>query len=379
MRIGIDLRVLASGRRTGIEEYTIGLLDHLLPMGAAHEWVLFYNALRKPPFRFGWDALPGVRLASARLPNRALMLSATYLERPRINTLLGDIDLFFAPHFFPVAVARPARLVVTFHDLSFVRYPEFFSVKKRLWHALSMPRRQAHRADHIITVSESSRRDLVALYGIAPPAISVVHSGIADEFRPMDPDDAMRVHIRRKYRLPERFILYFGTLEPRKNIVGLIRAFERIAPAHADVALVLAGSAGWLSGPIDAAARTSPFRARIHYTGFIPPEEKRYLYSLAECFVYPSFFEGFGFPPLEAMACGIPTITARGSSLPETVGNSALLVDPWRVDELAWAIGEVLSDASLRSQLGARGLARAAGFSWRRAAQSTMQIFESML
>ncbi|MDP3794316.1 MAG: glycosyltransferase family 1 protein [bacterium] len=379
MRIGVDLRVLASGRRTGIEEYTIGLLNELLPLGRQHEWLLFYNASTKPAFSFPWGALSWVRVCARRIPNRPLMLASAYLNAPSVNRFLGPLDLFFAPHFFPIAVRAPTKLVVTFHDLSFVRYPEFLSLKKRWWHALSAPQRQAERADRLITVSASSARDLALLYGIDPAKIAVIHSGVAPDFGPVEATDIRLERIRQKYRLPERFILYLGTIEPRKNIVGLIRAFERLAGQDRETALVIAGAPGWSSRAIYRAWQDSPVRARIHGIGFIPEEEKRYLYNLSRLFVYPSFFEGFGFPVLEAMVCGVPVVASRTSSLPEVVGDAGILVDPRSVGELSWAMHEALTDNALRARLRSAALARAKRFSWRASAQSTMQLFESMV
>lgn len=377
MRIGVDIRVLAAGKRTGIEEYAIGLLEALLPAARQHEWVLFYNAWRKEKLDFSWARLPWVRVVERSLPNRPLMFASAYLSLPKLNRFIGECDTFFSPHFYPAAVLRKTPLITAFHDLGFVHHPEFSSAKKYWWHRLTRPQWQARRSRHIITVSESSKRDLVNIYNIPPEKISVIYSGISSSFRQL-PNDAGEA-VRRKYHLPKRFILYLGTVEPRKNIIGILKAFERLLDTGYDGALVIAGMFGWSYRPILEAWRNSPARERVSFTGFIAPEDKPMLYNCADCFVYPSFFEGFGFPPLEAMACGVPVITARCSSLPEVTGGAALLINPTSTSELHWAMETILGDASLRHRLRSHGLKRAADFSWERAALSTLRVLETVI
>jgi glycosyltransferase involved in cell wall biosynthesis len=184
-------------------------------------------------------------------------------------------------------------------------------------------------------------------------------------------------NVIKKYHLPKNFILYFGTIEPRKNISGLIRAFELLKEKNKDfkkVYLVIAGGKGWLFKNIFAMAARSKFAKHIIFTGFVSPEDKVYLYNLADLFVYPSFFEGFGFPPLEAMACGVPTITSNTSSLPEIAQDAALMVNPYDTDELAWAMEQVLSDVALRKELARRSLAQAKLFSWDKCARETLNF-----
>lgn len=224
-------------------------------------------------------------------------------------------------------------------------------------------RRDARRTNKIIAVSESTKNDLINLYQIKPEKIKVIYSGIGKQFQP--------AKVKNQYGLPEKFILYFGTIEPRKNLIGLIKAFQMIKKKNPDLKLVLAGSKGWLYEDI---FKTAKGDKDIIFTGFIKEEDKPALYNLASVFVYPSFFEGFGFPPLEAMACGTPTIVSNNSSLPEVVGEAALMVDSYNLDELAWLMNEVLNDLKLREELKQRGLAQAKRFSWERTARETMKV-----
>jgi len=372
MTIGIDIRVLARGTRTGVEEYTLNLLKHLLPLEPKVNFKLFNNAYRKANLDYPWLDSKNVQLKDFRIPNRFLFVSARYFNQPKINRLLGGIDVYFNPHFFVAPLSAGCRKVITFHDLSFERCPHFFSWRKRGWQRFLMAaQREANQADQIIAVSQSTKEDLVNLYQIEPEKIKVVYSGIGKQFKLVK--DSQLTSIKKKYHLPNKFILYFGTIEPRKNLIGLIKAFELLRRKE-PIKLVMAGAKGWLYQDIFRAANQSKFAQDIIFTGFVEEADKPYLYNLAELFVYPSFFEGFGFPPLEAMACGRPTVVSDTSSLPEAVGQGALMVNPYRIDELAWAMEAVLTYSNLREQLVEKGIKQAKKFSWSSCARQTLGI-----
>ncbi|MBI3304845.1 glycosyltransferase family 4 protein [Candidatus Parcubacteria bacterium] len=383
MRLGVDLRVLVRGTLTGVEEYTLELLQALLALPDGPAITGFYNAWRRAPVPRELSGHPKLSLRIGSVPNRLFAISSTFLNRPQLDQWLGGAEIVWSPHFLAAAVSPRARRVITFHDLSFERYPEFFPRRRRLWHWSQKPRQQAQAASRLIAVSHSTKADLVNLYRVAPDKVAVVHSGLASHFRPLDPADPQVVSVRKRYELTRPFVLFLGTLEPRKNVSGLIRAFDSLVRSgpetFRDLELVLAGTLGWYAGGIFAAARASPVRRRIRFLGFVPPEHKAALYSAATVFVYPSFFEGFGFPPLEAMACGTPTICSHVASLPEVVGDGALMVDPWRQDELKCAMELVLVDSHRAQELRRRGLAQAKKFSWPRAAAATLRVFEETL
>jgi glycosyltransferase involved in cell wall biosynthesis len=388
MTIGIDLRVLARGTRTGVEEYTINLLSHLLPLEPEINYQLFYNAYQKVKLNYPWLSLSNVQLKDFRIPNRLFFATACYLNQPKIDKLLDGIDVYFNPHFFIAPLSSRCKKVITFHDLSFEHEPRFFSGRKRLWQKFLMnTRREAQRAGKIIAVSQSTKEDLVNLYGIEPEKIKVVYSGVGGQFRPFfrSPTPKLSrswtpklIELKEKYNLPDKFILYFGTIEPRKNIIGLIKAFELLKksykPQTTNYKLVIAGTKGWLYQDIFRTAKESKYNQDIIFTGFVEEADKPVLYNLAQLFVYPSFFEGFGFPSLEAMACGIPTIVSVNSSLPEIVGQAALMVDPTNIDELAWAMETTLTNNNLREQLIKKGLKQAQKFSWQKCAQETLEV-----
>lgn len=372
MKIGLDIRVLARGIRTGVEEYTINLLKHLLKIDPKIEYHLFYNAYQKVKLNYDWLGLNNVYLKEFRIPNRLFFVSSRFFNTPKIDRLLNKVDVYFNPHFFISPLSSQCRKVITFHDLSFEHYPYFFPWRKRAWQKLMNTRQEAQQADRIIAVSQSTKDDLVRLYGIKPSKVKVVYSGVGNQFKPINNQSD---YIKNKYHLPDKFILYFGTIEPRKNLIGLIKAFELLKKKH-DTKLVIAGVKGWLYQDVFKVVNDSKQKKDIFFTGFIEDQDKPYLYNLAELFVYPSFFEGFGFPPLEAMACGVPTITSSNSSLPEIVGQAGIMIDPYNIDELAWAMESVLTNNDLRKGLIKKGIERAKKFSWQKSAQQTLDVLK---
>jgi glycosyltransferase involved in cell wall biosynthesis len=286
-----------------------------------------------------------------------------------------------------------------FYDLSFLRFPKFFSFSKRIWHQFMLPKRQAQKAGIIVAISESTKQDLVSFYKIDPNKIKVIYPGIDNKFRVIS-DKTKLIEIKDKYRLSDDFILYFGTIEPRKNILGLIKAFEEIKKEKfgkildvnwqgfegvvrgqkdkifdfSKLKLVIAGTKGWLCKEVFEQVKNSNLKDDIIFTGFVSEEDKVYLYNLAKVFVYPSFFEGFGLPPLEAMACGVPTVASNKSSLPEVVGNAAIMINPQNLNEISWAKKEILENQELSDYLIRTGLKRAKQFDWDNTAKEILKL-----
>jgi glycosyltransferase involved in cell wall biosynthesis len=239
-----------------------------------------------------------------------------------------------------------------------------------------MTRLSARRAARVIAVSAHTASDVVARLGVPPERVAVVPNAVGEEFRP-EPDARVLAEFRAAKGLPERFVLFVGTLEPRKNVAGLLRAFARVAAAEPEVPLVIAGGKGWLYDEIFALHKQLGLGDRVRFTGYAAAEELPRLYAAATVFVYPSFYEGFGLPPLEAMACGTPVVASNASSLPEVVGEAGLTVDPRDEGALAAALLLLLRDPDRRAALRAAGLARAAGFSWARTVRETRAVYES--
>lgn len=380
MTIGIDLRPLNTGEKSGVEEYTGNLLAHLFFLDKKNQYKLFLSSFKKP--RLNFEKLrnfPNIEIKYLPYPNKLLNLGFVLLKYPSLDQLLEGVDIFFSPNIIFTHLSSGVKQIITFHDLSFERHPEFFSLKRRIWHRLVFPASQAQKAQRIIAVSESTRNDLVQLYHLEPKKIKVIPSGLLKIFKPRAKNSPLVLKVKKKYNLPDQFILYLGTLEPRKNLAGLILAFNQFKKRERrDYKLVIAGKPGWLCHDVYKLARRSFYSRDIILTGFIDSLDKPYIYNLAEFFVYPSFYEGFGFPPLEAMASGIPVITSNITSLPEVAGDSALLVDPYNINEISVALGELASDPALRNSLREKGIRRAKKFSWLKTARETLNLFEEV-
>ncbi|MDP3057381.1 MAG: glycosyltransferase family 1 protein [bacterium] len=397
MIIGIDLRAIGQGKYSGVEEYALNLLNALFSIDHKNKYLLFSSgqSISNRYLDFSQKAKKNnsnIDLCRSSIPNRILNASFKVFSWPKIDKLMNGADIVFEPNI-NLLPSFKAKKVVTFHDLSFEKYSNFFSPKQIFWHNFVNPKKIAREADFIIAVSESTKNDLREIYGIPKEKIKVIYSGVSS-CAPLSPkaseghsktteDKGSKIkEIKIKYNLPEKYILYLGTIEPRKNIIGLIRAFELFKKSHSPSALshklLIAGSKGWLCEDIFYAAGHSAWKDDIIFTGFIADEDKAYLYNLASLFVYPSFYEGFGFPPLEAMASDVPVITSDCSSLPEVVGVSAIMVNPYNSGQLARAMEEVLGNEKLREKMILKGREQAKKFSWNKCARETLEIFESV-
>lgn len=381
MVIGVDLRPINTGEKSGVEEYTINLLSHLFFIDKKNQYKLFLNSFSAPRLNFQkLKLLPNVKLYFFSYPNKILNSAFAFLKYPRVDEMLKGVDLFFSPNLIFTNLSPQCKQIVTFHDLSFERHPEFFSWKRRLWHQFVSPRSAAQRAAGIIAVSCSTRFDLEKLYKIPHRKIRVIHSGILKRFKPRSRNHPSVVSVRQKYNLPPHFVLYLGTLEPRKNLEGLILAFNKFKRrCKTQYKLIIAGRPGWMYHNVYKLASKSPFSHDIMFIGFISVQHKPYLYNLADLFVYPSFYEGFGFPPLEAMASGVPVVSSNISSLPEVIGEAGVLIDPYNINEISEGIAQILNDPYWQGLLKKRGAARAEQFNWYKTARETLNFFEKMV
>lgn len=267
------------------------------------------------------------------------------------------------------------NVVLTIHDLAFIRDPSWHRSSRTAYYTFAV-RRSARFAKRIIVDSAATAADVHDIIKVPMDRIDVVPLGVGEEF--LSAGDEAQAVARRKYHLPHSFLLYVGTLEPRKNLVRLIDAFSRIA-GTCECDLVLAGRDGWKVGPIWAAAAASPYATRIHFPGFIEDGDLPAILSAARVFAWPSLWEGFGLPPLDAMACGTPVVSSNSSSMPEVMGDAALLFDPCDVDAISEAMLEAASEGALREGMKAKGLARAATFTWDRTAQAVIQTYLKIL
>ncbi len=368
MRIAFDGTTLTPGR-TGVGYYTEHLLQHLAREVAltGDELVVISNL----PIDTEAPLPPGVRVYDRhRFPVRAVWMQAC---APRA---LADIEpdvVHFTNGMMPVLCETAS--VVTVHDMSLRLYPRFHPLR-RLVINRPLQRLAIARADAIVTVSHSTRRDLLRLHGAAPDRVSVVHEAASPAFRPVT-DAAALARVRTRYALPDRFVLYLGTVEPRKNLGRLLEAMARARAAGMPHALVCAGPYGWLSNDLAATIDRLGLASVVHFTGYVRFEDLPALYSLCEVFAFPSIYEGFGLPVVEALACGAPVLTSSTSSLAEIAADAALTVDPLSVDALTAALVRLTSDGPLRVALRAAGPARAASFSWAQAARDVLAVYRT--
>lgn len=384
MIICVDVRCLMHGRRTGVEEYTLSLLLSLFERDKKNEYVLFLNSWRNPRFDFVlFGKYPNVKIKRFKIPNKILNFFFWYLKWPKIDNMVGGADWLFLPNICFFAASNKTKLMLTMHDLSFERYPEHFSLKRRMWHAFINPRKICERAELIMAVSDSTKNDIVSLYGIERNKVRTVYGAINEKLCQVSRNDEKLIEIKNKYELPFKFILFLGTIEPRKNIKAVIRAFDQLQKnAHESsdnelkkYALVIAGSKGWMSEKIFKEIIKSRFMKHIQVCRFIEEVDKKFVYNLASIVLYTSIFEGFGFPPLEAMRCGVPVIASSNSSVPEVIGNGGILIDPEKPAEICHVMREILQSRELRDILAKKGLAKSQEFNWQTNTEKVLGIF----
>jgi glycosyltransferase involved in cell wall biosynthesis len=378
-----------------VQPIHIGLNAHLLSLrrsyrGAGISWYII-NLLKNLRL-----VSPDFLWYSAFLSDRAFCESSLLLHfsrwpthRPVVRILWeqfmqpmalrrAKVDLLHALAFV-APLAAPCPFVVTVYDLSFLRYPETFRPFNR-WYLSRFTAHSVRRAKAVITISESTRQDVINFFEVSPERVHTIYCGADKKFRPL-PASAIE-SFKAARQLPDTFILYLGTLEPRKNVDGLIRAYAYWRERNPNAPpLIVAGGKGWYYKTIFELVESLNLTQSIRFPGYVSPEELPLWYNAASLFVYPSHFEGFGLPVLEAMACGTPVITSTVSSLPEVAGGdgTARLVSPTDREALAQAMAELMADADLRVSMLERGLARAAEFRWEKTARETVAIYQKVL
>jgi glycosyltransferase involved in cell wall biosynthesis len=374
LHVGLNAHLLSLGRNyrgAGINWYIYNLLRCLPRIVGHHRYTAFLSERRfspEPPLAVNLSRLPTVRA-----PVRIFWEQAV---QPWALRQAG-VDLLHAMAFVSPLI-QPCPSVVTVYDLSFLRFPESFRPLQRLYLRL-FTGHSVRRARRVIAISHSTRRDVVRFLGKPADRVDVIYCGVDDRFRPAEP--AAVAAFRRQKGLPARFLLFLGTLEPRKNLMALLQAYAQLAAAQGDPPppLVIAGGQGWHYQEIFAAVERLNLAGRVIFPGYVPEGEKPLWYNAAELFVYPSLFEGFGLPPLEAMACGTPVVVSDASSLPEVVGDAGVRVPPTDRDALADAMAALLGSPLARAERRAKGLEQAARFSWQEAAHQTARVYERAL
>ena len=348
MKIGIDIRSLLDKNYSGVSEYSFNLVKKILEIDTQNEYILFLNSFRDLPGDLR-DFIGSTNFVHVRYPNKIFNYGMQkILKTPKIDELLGEVDLFFMPHINFISLGSRAKKIITVHDLSFLRNKNFFSLRKNIWHGILDVKKLINQFDHVIAVSENTKNDIIELCEIPESKIEVIYSGISSEFVKIDKSDKGLSKIKAKYKLPQKFILYLGTIEPRKNIGGLIKAYEKflsLSEKNKEYDLILAGAWGWKCNETRNLWNNSKYKDKIKFLGYVEKDEKKYLYNLASVFVYPSFYEGFGFPPFEALFSGSKVVASFSSSLPEISKNLFTLVNPYDLNSIAMGIQSAIQSA----------------------------------
>jgi len=373
MRIGIDGRCLQDNPRTGVGEAAFHLLKNLAKIDRNSEFFVLLNAYGDIDMDFDE---PNIEIIKKNIPNKLLNASLKFFKKPLLDSFFDKIDLFFAPNWNFISLSPNLTFVLTVHDLSIFLYPEFYSPYSRFWHKwLLSIKRLIERADHIIVPSSTTKNDLEKLFPVSKNKTTVIPWG-ADHIKQTQNLKFKTQNFGHKY------ILFLATVEERKNVRGLIAAYEYAREKKmigSNIDLILAGPKGYGFSAIKIMADKSKFFSQIKILGPVSDEQKKSLYANASVFVYPSFYEGFGFPPLEAMAFGVPVIASSSASLGEILGNAALLVQPYQTAELAAAISNILNNENLRKIYAQRGLDLVKRYQWKDAAEKLSVAFKNAL
>ena len=363
MRIGIDATPIFL-RKGGIGYYTHNLLEHLTRADTKNEYILFKTTQNQPESPISFIDRSNVRIIY------------TPKELQKWRARKERIDLYHGTNFRLRGRGLQGN-ILTIHDLAFKHYPHFLKKKMGQFISFWKTKRDVHLADRVIAVSQHTARDAVEFFQIDKNKVRVVYHGVDPNFRPDVPEESV-LAVKEKYQiLKPKYILWVGTLEPRKNLLTLIQMYEQLKDIHSEYNLVLGGGLGWQNEDILKLAQS--LENKVQITGYLPREDLFPLYAGATLFVYPSLYEGFGMPLLEAMASGVPVVAANTSSIPEVIGDAGILVDPLNISEMAEAVIRLLADRSLSTSLKEKGIQRARLFTWERAAQETLKIYQEVI
>jgi glycosyltransferase involved in cell wall biosynthesis len=367
MRIGIDAR-LVFYNRAGIGQYIIRLIEALSSLEPEDDTFVLLQSRKDKSSIINSN---GFERKSLWTP------SHNRFEQPALSFEISGLglNLLHSPDFIP-PFRRNCKSVITIHDLAFLLYPHFLTKESARYYG--QIDHAWRNTDHIIAVSEATKQDSINLLGVPEKKITVIHEAANPIYRPMPKDKAQQV-AREKYKLDKNFILFVNTIEPRKNLPGLLQAYRRLRDEYKrDEILVLSGSKGWLWEEVYEKVEKLNLEKYVAFLGRVPSEDLVYLHNAAKLFVYPSFYEGFGLTPLEAMNCGTPVIVSNTSALPEVVGDAALMIDPHDIDGLTVAMWRALTEEELRQDLIQKGFKRAQKFSWQETAKKTLEVYHQI-
>ena len=377
MIIGIDARSLHTVPRTGVGEFTYELLSHLFQQNTTHTYILFSNVWKDDEKPLPFQEFEHVTWVTTRIPNKLFHAGIRITGYPHLDTYVAakagvqKIDVWISPNLHFTSLSKEVKHILTIHDLSYHHYPSFFSNKGRVWHTMVRPKKQMRRAQLILTPSDHTARDVIDVYGIKKEKVHVLSPGVCSHITSLDHHSAEAV--RMKYQLPDQYILFLGTLEPRKNIDGILDAYRRSSYLKKKMPIIFAGSIGYKGNTYK---NMIEHTEGARYIGYVDELDKRSLYTLARAYVYVSMYEGFGLPVLEAMYCGTPVITSARTSLSEVVGDAGISVNPYKTVALQHAMEEIVHNDDMHARYAKKGYTQAETFSWEYAAVQLLHYIQ---
>lgn len=366
MKIAIDIRA-AGGEKAGKGWYTFNIVQSLLQIDSQNSYILYSK--EKTP---GFDHFKNANVRIFKTPGSLWHLRVAH------DITKEKADIFFAPssYIIPSILPKSIKTILTVHDLVAFLYPNSHNKKATIIEKLLL-KRALKKAAHVCAVSENTKNDILTRFNYNAKKIDVVYCAASEEYRGISRENLQKFITQTN--LPANFFLAVGTLEPRKNYLNLIKAFKEVSDRFPDYYLIVVGQKGWNYEEIYELIKTNYLNKKVHFLGYLSGKSLLNLYNLARALVFPSFYEGFGIPPLEAMKCGCPVIASHTSSMPEVVGESALLVNPESPTQIADAMIKLIKDPELADQLREKGLRQAEKFSWEKSAKKLLKIFTKII
>ncbi len=383
MNIGVDIRCLLSSKKTGVARYTEELLTALFKIDKANSYYLFFNSYKDfEDYLPHWEG-DNIHFVKTNFPNKIFNFLTKVFVWPKLDKLvirrvsknkIKNIDYWFSPNLSFTSLSKNTKHILLIHDLSFEFLGDCYTQKRRLWHRVLNPKKQCQKADLVLVPSHSTKSDLLDLYKLEENKVKILTPGLSNVFNFQFSTDQLKA-VSEKYNLPDKFIFFLGTLEPRKNIIAIVKAFEKYQNKHStNYKLIIAGPKGWKYNEIMKLIFEIP---GAEYVDYIEEKDKPLVYKLSSLFVFPSLYEGFGFPVLEAMASGLPVVTSNLSSLPQLVDDSASLVNPHNITEISQAIETLLEDKELRDFYIKKGFDRSKNFDWDKTSEEFLSFLKS--
>lgn len=380
MKIGIDITPLRQENISGIGKYLKNILENLFEIDSENEYYLVTFGKKNIKINFDLEKYKNASHIHFNIPSKLILFTNFLFNYPKIDKLIYkkkniQLDSFWIPNISPCALSKNTRLIITIHDISFFLFKHFFDFKRNLWHFFVHPEKLIKRADRIIVVSENTKCDLMNFLKIKKEKIIVNHLGISKSYKKLDNTEIQS--FKDKYALNKDFLLYLGTIEPRKNLDCVLAVFEKLSYDFNNLELVICGDFGWMKYKFDLNFHGLKdfVKSKIKFLGYIKNDELPALYNSAKIFIWPSFYEGFGLPPLEALACNCVTVSSNNSSMPEVIGKNALLCEAYNIESFYVGVKSLLEDQDLYDFYKNKKIDEVFYNNWRECAKDLLKIF----